>query len=180
MESPPTRGLERMMDQLVHRGPDDRGAWIADGIAFGHRRLSIIDVEGSPQPMQAGRHSSASTERSSTIRLCVRTVEGGYAFQTDGDTEVLLALHRTEGRGREPREWPVRLRRLGRRAPRARAAPGLAGRASALLPLGRARARIRIRTALLPALDDVRVDEESIKEYLAYRSVLRHTRRSLA
>ena len=45
--------LRRMTDQLVHRGPDDDGYWQAPGIGFGHRRLSIIDLSGSRQPMQA-------------------------------------------------------------------------------------------------------------------------------
>ena len=41
-----------MADALQHRGPDDDGTWFeADsGVAFGHRRLSIIDLEGGWQP----------------------------------------------------------------------------------------------------------------------------------
>lgn len=168
------RLLERMMDQLVHRGPDDRGAWIEDGIAFGHRRLSIIDVEGSPQPMQAGRHSICfNGEIFNYQALRKELEEGGYAFQTDGDTEVLLALHRTEGAegvnrangqfayavwDAEHRELVLHRDRLG------------------VLPLyyhwdGRVLAFASEIKALLPALADVRVDEESLKEYLAYRSV---------
>ena len=46
--------IERLLDPLTHRGPDDRGTWIDPqaGVAFGHRRLSIVDL--SPlghQPM---------------------------------------------------------------------------------------------------------------------------------
>jgi asparagine synthase (glutamine-hydrolysing) len=40
-----------MADTLAHRGPDGSGVWTAPGVGLGHRRLSIIDVEGSPQPM---------------------------------------------------------------------------------------------------------------------------------
>src|SRR5438105_958705 len=40
-----------MTDALAHRGPSDRGCFIADGVALGARRLSIIDVEGGHQPM---------------------------------------------------------------------------------------------------------------------------------
>ncbi|WP_458388127.1 asparagine synthase (glutamine-hydrolyzing) [Sphingomonas sp. F9_3S_D5_B_2] len=48
--------IERMVDPLTHRGPDDRGTWIGRqaGVAFGHRRLAIIDL--SPhghQPMHS-------------------------------------------------------------------------------------------------------------------------------
>ena len=43
--------LERMTDAMTHRGPDDRGTYLADGIALGVRRLSIVDVEGGHQPV---------------------------------------------------------------------------------------------------------------------------------
>jgi asparagine synthase (glutamine-hydrolysing) len=39
----------RMATSLRHRGPEDEGTWVdpASGIAFGHRRLSIIDLRPS-------------------------------------------------------------------------------------------------------------------------------------
>ena len=40
-----------MTDAMHHRGPDDDGYYIGDGIAIGVRRLSIIDVAGGHQPM---------------------------------------------------------------------------------------------------------------------------------
>src|SRR5688500_11629135 len=42
--------LDRMTDAMTHRGPNDRGTYLADGIALGVRRLSIVDVEGGHQP----------------------------------------------------------------------------------------------------------------------------------
>jgi asparagine synthase (glutamine-hydrolysing) len=51
--------LRRLTDLLSHRGPDGSGflsVESADGqhkIAFGHRRLSIIDIEGGAQPMRS-------------------------------------------------------------------------------------------------------------------------------
>ena len=42
--------LDRMTDAMTHRGPNDRGTYVADGIAMGARRLSIVDVEGGHQP----------------------------------------------------------------------------------------------------------------------------------
>ncbi len=50
-----------MTARLTHRGPDGEGYWVDGSIGFGHRRLSIIDVAGSPQPMatadeRAARH----------------------------------------------------------------------------------------------------------------------------
>ena len=45
--------VERMTNALVHRGPDGAGVWTDQGVGLGHRRLSIIDLEGSPQPMHS-------------------------------------------------------------------------------------------------------------------------------
>ena len=44
--------LLNMMNKIIHRGPDDDGFYISenDSIAFGHKRLSIIDIEGGKQP----------------------------------------------------------------------------------------------------------------------------------
>ena len=43
--------LKAMCDAMAHRGPDGEGRYIADGIALGHRRLSLIDLKGGGQPM---------------------------------------------------------------------------------------------------------------------------------
>ena len=43
--------LKKMCDVLKHRGPDDEGYYLDKNIGFGHRRLSIIDIEGGHQPM---------------------------------------------------------------------------------------------------------------------------------
>ena len=43
--------LESMCDVMAHRGPDGEGFYVADGIALGHRRLSLIDLEAGNQPM---------------------------------------------------------------------------------------------------------------------------------
>ena len=43
--------LSKMTSSIVHRGPDEGGGWIGPGAALGIRRLSIIDVEGSHQPV---------------------------------------------------------------------------------------------------------------------------------
>jgi asparagine synthase (glutamine-hydrolysing) len=57
--------LNTATDLLAHRGPDGRGTFTArspDGdwqVGLGHRRLSIVDIEGSPQPMHShdGRYT---------------------------------------------------------------------------------------------------------------------------
>lgn len=43
--------LKEMMDRIAHRGPDGEGSYLDDGVALGHRRLSIIDLQGGAQPM---------------------------------------------------------------------------------------------------------------------------------
>ena len=44
--------VKDMADRIIHRGPDDEGFFVNDDVAMGFRRLSIIDLEGSHQPMQ--------------------------------------------------------------------------------------------------------------------------------
>lgn len=43
--------LRTMNDSMEHRGPDDFGLHIETGVGLGHRRLSIIDLEGGKQPI---------------------------------------------------------------------------------------------------------------------------------
>jgi asparagine synthase (glutamine-hydrolysing) len=89
--------LRAMTSRLQHRGPDDEGFWSKGSIGFGHRRLSIIDLAGSNQPM------------ASTDGLCHVTFNGeilnyrslrqrfAYPYQTDGDTETILASYLAGG-----------------------------------------------------------------------------------
>ena len=52
--------LKAMCDAMAHRGPDGEGRYIADGIALGHRRLSLVDLQGGGQPMiRTGEASAA-------------------------------------------------------------------------------------------------------------------------
>jgi asparagine synthase (glutamine-hydrolysing) len=82
-----------MTDALAHRGPDGRGVHHAPGVALGHRRLSIIDVEGSPQPMLAadGRVAIVFNGEIYNFSDIRRELEAlGHAFRTQGDTEAIL------------------------------------------------------------------------------------------
>lgn len=84
----------RMCDALAHRGPDGAGVWSAPGIALGHRRLSIIDLAGSPQPMLSadGRAVVSFNGEIYNFRELRRELAAeGFAFRTAGDTEVILA-----------------------------------------------------------------------------------------
>ena len=88
--------VKRMMDCMNGRGPDDSGIWGRDWVAFGHRRLEIIDLsERGAQPMvddELGlaivfngciyNHHELRQELSST-----------YAFHSTSDTEVILKAY---------------------------------------------------------------------------------------
>ncbi|HTN14041.1 MAG TPA: XrtA/PEP-CTERM system amidotransferase [Sphingomonadaceae bacterium] len=92
--------VERMCDALAHRGPDGAGVWTAPGVGLGHRRLSIIDLAGSPQPMQSGDGRAVIVFNGEiyNFRELRRELEaGGAEFRTHGDTEVILAAWRKWG-----------------------------------------------------------------------------------
>jgi asparagine synthase (glutamine-hydrolysing) len=86
--------LQAMGDVIAHRGPDGEGIWTAPGVGLGHRRLSIIDLAGSPQPM-ASTDGSAMLVFNGEIynyRELRRELQAlGAQFHTDGDSEVILA-----------------------------------------------------------------------------------------
>ena len=50
-EAFPQEVVHRMNETIVHRGPDDEGIYCGEGIGFGFRRLSIIDLAGGHQPI---------------------------------------------------------------------------------------------------------------------------------
>src|SRR5258708_19843432 len=83
----------RMCAAMAHRGPDDDGSVHVDGVTFGMRRLSIIDVQGGHQPI----HNEDSTiwvvqngEIYNHLALRKMLVAGGHSFTTQSDTEVLV------------------------------------------------------------------------------------------
>jgi asparagine synthase (glutamine-hydrolysing) len=86
-----------MADELVHRGPDGEGVWIEGPVGFAHRRLSIIDLAGSPQPMAS--HDSRFHVAFNGEILNYRQLRSGvdYPFRTEGDTEVVLAAFGARG-----------------------------------------------------------------------------------
>src|SRR4051794_20147110 len=87
--------VQRMTDAIVHRGPDDEGHYLADGVALGMRRLSIIDVEGSAQPL-ANESRDVWTVFNGEIfnhPELRRELSGrGHDLRTGGDTETIVHL----------------------------------------------------------------------------------------
>ncbi len=82
---------------LHHRGPDDRDVWSDDHVVLGFNRLSIIDVDGSPQPLPYadGRYRILfNGEIYNYLELRAElTSEFGATFATEGDTEAILAAY---------------------------------------------------------------------------------------
>ncbi|HTM94820.1 MAG TPA: XrtA/PEP-CTERM system amidotransferase [Croceibacterium sp.] len=92
--------VERMTEALYHRGPDGSGIWTAPGIGLGFRRLSIIDLAGSPQPMHStdGRAVLVFNGEIYNFRELRRELEaGGAVFRTEGDGETILAAYQKWG-----------------------------------------------------------------------------------
>lgn len=92
--------IEAMMVALAHRGPDADGRWVEGNVALGHRRLSVIDLDGGGQPMTSADGSLVITfngEIYNHRELREQLVRRGHAFRTESDTEVLLAMVREHG-----------------------------------------------------------------------------------
>jgi asparagine synthase (glutamine-hydrolysing) len=92
--------VEAMTNAQAHRGPDGSGVWTAHGVGLGHRRLSIIDVEGSPQPMTSGDGGLTITYNGEVYNYAEIRAELtalGAVFRTQGDTEVILLGYRQWG-----------------------------------------------------------------------------------
>jgi asparagine synthase (glutamine-hydrolysing) len=87
------REIEAMTRAVAHRGPDGEGFFRRDGIALGHRRLSIIDLEGGKQPMSNEDGQVWVTfngEIYNYRELRAELEAAGHRFSTRSDTEVLV------------------------------------------------------------------------------------------
>jgi asparagine synthase (glutamine-hydrolysing) len=83
----------RMVETLIHRGPDDQDVWVDHDVAFGHCRLKVIDLAGGKQPMTDSQGKAwlvFNGEIYNYRQLKSRLMTLGHTFQTCSDTEVLL------------------------------------------------------------------------------------------
>lgn len=90
--------LKQMTNAIAHRGPDGEGHWINSNgkISLGHRRLSIIDLsDKGKQPMHyLNRYSIVHNgEIYNYIELRETLQKKGYTFQSQSDTEIILAAY---------------------------------------------------------------------------------------
>ncbi|MGG4467473.1 asparagine synthase (glutamine-hydrolyzing) [Paenibacillus alvei] len=84
---------------ITHRGPDDEGYFYDEHIQFGFRRLSIIDIESGHQPLTYENERYwiiFNGEVYNYLEIREELVKAGLTFQTNSDTEVIIALYSHE------------------------------------------------------------------------------------
>ncbi|MFJ8149101.1 asparagine synthase (glutamine-hydrolyzing) [Streptomyces sp. NPDC096048] len=97
--------LEAVTQTMACRGPDAGGMWTDQHAALGHRRLSIIDLDGGRQPMVAdgdGRELACLTYSGEVYNfkeLRADLISRGHAFRTRSDTEVVVRGYLEWGEG---------------------------------------------------------------------------------
>ncbi len=86
--------LAQMLSVLHHRGPDDEGYMMDGQVAFGHKRLTIIDAALGSQPMSGdGLSIVFNGEIYNYIELRNELIQLGHSFETNSDTEVILRMY---------------------------------------------------------------------------------------
>lgn len=89
--------LWKMINVILHRGPDAQNIWHEPGVGLTHARLSIIDLdERSNQPMvdpNSGRVIIFNGEIYNYIEIRAELINLGYSFTTKSDTEVILKAY---------------------------------------------------------------------------------------
>lgn len=92
--------IDKMVDIITHRGPDDRGVLVEKDFAFGMRRLSIIDLGGGHQPI-SNEDDTVTVVFNGEIynhrELRPELISLGHSFKTDSDTEGLVHLYEQYG-----------------------------------------------------------------------------------
>ena len=100
-ESPDMRAVERMSAQLARRGPDHADTFADGPLAVGHRRLAIIDLSPSANQPMVDAELQLALVFNGTIynfrELRTELVAMGYAFFSEGDSEVILKAYHAWG-----------------------------------------------------------------------------------
>jgi asparagine synthase (glutamine-hydrolysing) len=89
----------QMLRTLQHRGPDDDGLFFDRHVAFGHRRLSIIDLDGGRQPIFNEDRSVCAVVNGEIYNYLElrEDLNSDHVFSTQSDSEVLVHLWETYG-----------------------------------------------------------------------------------
>jgi asparagine synthase (glutamine-hydrolysing) len=92
--------VRRMNAAIIHRGPDDEGILVTEGVVLGMRRLSIIDVATGHQPIANEDETIwiiCNGEIYNYRTLRAKLQNAGHRFRTGSDVEVLLHLYEERG-----------------------------------------------------------------------------------
>ena len=177
--------IEAMTNSMASRGPDSSGVWAREGVALGHRRLSIIDLSSSGhQPMHDPELGLTVVFNGCIYNypeLRQQLLAKGYRFFSHSDTEVILKGYREWGERvvdhlKGMFAFAVTEIGTGPRDPR----PRPARREAALLVRGRPKVdgtrSLRFASSL-PALVaaggvDTEIDPVALHHYLSFHSVV--------
>lgn len=85
--------VKKMIQLQHHRGPDGSGIWSDASVCLGHARLAIVDLEGSPQPIQSQEGNVLIANGEIYNFESIRKSLTDYPWTTFGDSETILALH---------------------------------------------------------------------------------------
>lgn len=95
--------IQRMTDSVRHRGPDDEGIYISGPVGLGHRRLSILDLSPKGHQPMLGRDGDYvlvyNGEVYNYVEIRSELESNGHIFQSNTDSEVILAAYETWGAG---------------------------------------------------------------------------------
>ena len=92
--------VRRMMDAMLHRGPDAEGVLLVPPVAAGMRRLAIIDLPGGSQPIWNETQTLATVfngEIYNFRELRKELEDAGHRFRTRSDTEVIVHAYEEWG-----------------------------------------------------------------------------------
>jgi asparagine synthase (glutamine-hydrolysing) len=166
--------LDAMTDSMTHRGPDDRGTYVAPGVALGVRRLSIVDVAGGHQPFASEDEqiwAIQNGELYNHAELRGELARSGHLFRSRCDTEVIPHLYEQRGdafvgalRGKFGiAVWDGRRRRAVLARDRLGVKPLYYARAGDRLVFGS-----ELKAVLASGLVDAELDYEAIDSYLTF------------
>ncbi len=92
--------LEKGMNAICHRGPDDSGMFFDKGVSLGHRRLSIIDLSAKGRQPMSNENRSVWIVFNGEIynyKKLREKLRGRHEFKSNTDTEILIHLYEERG-----------------------------------------------------------------------------------